>query len=78
MNGNARTQASRRGTADSGVSSEARGWDVGGRVEVRDAAGVDTVEVYATHGSNAGGSREVHVATITKDAAGGLKIHHRI
>ena len=77
VNGNARTQASRRGTADSGVTSEARGWDVGAKIEARDAAGVDVIEVYATHGSNGHGS-EVHVATITKGAAGDLKIHHRV
>ena len=77
VNGNARTQATRRGTPASGVTSTARGWDVGGLVEARADGDADVIEVYATHGSNAEGSN-VHVATIRKNAAGDLEIRHRV
>lgn len=53
MTGQAKTEATRRGSAKSGVEAHVRGWEVGVRVIIRDVGGVDRLEVYKTSGSNA-------------------------
>ena len=60
-----RGEATRMGSASSGISGHVRGWDVGARVEVDDENGQDVVRVYRTGGSN-GGSGEL-LAEFTKD-----------
>lgn len=48
--------STRTGTVAGGLSGHVRGWAVGVRVDARVADGdTDTLEVYATHGSNGGG-----------------------
>jgi hypothetical protein len=57
--GQARTIATRRGSAKSGTTAHVRGWDVGARVVARPHSlrpDEDTLEVYMTHGSNGEGS----------------------
>lgn len=50
-------EATRQGTANSGIRGHVRGWDSGVRVYGRtDAEGRDTFDVYATSGSNGHGS----------------------
>jgi hypothetical protein len=57
--GSAKTSATRRGTAASGVSAHVRGWNIGGRVEVEDDHGTDCVYFYFTYGTNARGSEQL-------------------
>lgn len=52
LSGQARTEATRRGGASSGVTAHVRGWRIGARVEVVDVNGKDVVRVYKTGGSN--------------------------
>jgi hypothetical protein len=48
-----RGEASRLGSAASGISAHVRGWNVGVRVEGRDSDGADSFDIFATGGSNA-------------------------
>lgn len=48
----ARGEATRCGTATSGIHAHIRGWHVGARVEVSNANGIDVVRVYRTGGSS--------------------------
>ena len=51
-----RGRASRQGTEKSGMWAHIRGWDVGVSVDCRaNDDGTDTIYVYETGGSNAGG-----------------------
>lgn len=63
IRGSGRTDATRAGTAASGIRAHIRGWDVGARVDVVDRDGVDVVTVSATGGSNES-ARERDVAEI--------------
>jgi hypothetical protein len=47
-----RGETSRQGTAASGLSGHIRGWNVGGRVEMRADGEEDTAELFVTRGSN--------------------------
>ena len=55
VTGNARAAASRLGTKRNGINAEARGWDIGGVVEVHHDAslgadGADVVNLYVNCG----------------------------
>jgi hypothetical protein len=57
VRGQAKTEATRRGSPTSGLVTECNGWDVG--VECRatvDLNGEDRIEVWMTAGSNSDGS----------------------
>jgi len=59
-----RGAASRMGSKDSGIWSHTRGWNSGVEVVGRvDEDGNDVFEVFATSGSNGGGSRRL-IATV--------------
>jgi hypothetical protein len=45
--------ASRTGSKNSGLSAQAQGWSVGGKVVITHEDGRDVVRVYKTSGSNA-------------------------
>jgi hypothetical protein len=45
--------ASRTGSKNSGLSAQAQGWNVGGKVVITHEDGCDVVRVYKTSGSNA-------------------------
>jgi hypothetical protein len=49
-----RGEATRLGTPASGIESHARGWSIGGSVEMRDRDGSDVVDLALTSGSNGG------------------------
>lgn len=51
LEGQARTGAARRGSTDSGVNADVRGWHVGAQVYAHDNDGADQVNVYMTAGS---------------------------
>lgn len=57
LTGQARTTATRRGSASSGVSAHIRGWGIGVRVNVHDEDGRDVVSVTLTGGSNSTGMK---------------------
>lgn len=61
-----RGQATRCGTAASGMSGHLRGWNTGARVEVIDIEGKDVVRVYRTSGSS-GGKSEMLLAEYGED-----------
>lgn len=71
----ARGQASRIGHATSGIHSHTTGWELGVKVEGHAAGpgGTDVFAIYATSGSN-GGSRPEHIATITRNPDGSLRV----
>jgi hypothetical protein len=52
LKGQARTQATRRGSKTSGIECHVRGWEIGCKAEVNEIAGADQVTVYLTSGSN--------------------------
>jgi hypothetical protein len=54
-----RGEATRVGTKQSGLTAHVRGWDIGARVELSHVDGRDYVRVYATTGSNGGGSDQL-------------------
>lgn len=63
-----RGQATRQGTAKSGIDGHIRGWKVGARVECRvNENGQDVISVCATHGSMGGGRSEV-IAEFTEES----------
>ena len=82
LEGMARTSATRRGSAGSGVSAHVRGWDLGARVTVgavdehagRLEGGTrDGFTVYATGGSN-GGRAELELLEVQEAGAGWLRV----
>ena len=52
---NGKGEATRAGSKVSGLSAHIRGWNVGVSVRIAHLNGVDTVKVYRTSGSAAGG-----------------------
>jgi len=59
-----RGEASRLGTAESGITTETNGWNVGVRVDAHvNDAGQDLIEIYANGGSN-GGTRQRAIALL--------------
>lgn len=56
LTGQAKTTATRRGSAKSGIRSHVRGWDVGVKVFANDKGGKDEIQIYVTTGSNNTGS----------------------
>lgn len=78
IRGSAKTEATRRGSAGSGIESHTRGWDVGVRVVAHPEPETDPNEIirfriYLTGGSNGGkmgsGAGKL-VGTVTLGAAG--------
>lgn len=63
----------RLGGPSSGMTAEARGWDVGGRLVARADGDADVIEVHMTGGSNGGGS---HLVGTIELAAGGRPVFH--
>lgn len=76
LTGQAKTTATRRGSATSGVSAHVRGWPLGIKVEayaVND--GLDGFQVYVTAGSN-GSHADLWLATVEQSANGqGFDVH---
>lgn len=61
-----RGEATRMGTAKSGLQGHLRGWEIGVKVFCRvNSQGEDEIQVYSTSGSN-GGAGDRYIATITK------------
>jgi hypothetical protein len=56
-------ETSRLGSPKSGITAEARGWDVGVKVIGRDIGGEDVFSVFSTSGSN-GGASPVHLGNV--------------
>lgn len=67
VSGRAKTEASRLGSKESGISGHIRGWDQGGRVvcEYNKTLDMDLITIYATTGSNGAGSSQVVAKTNT-------------
>lgn len=65
LKGSAAGEASRIGSAKSGIDARAQGWNVGVRVSGRVEDGEDVFEVFATGGSNAS-CRERHIGTVRR------------
>jgi hypothetical protein len=63
IEGQAKTEATRRGSPSSGMRCHIRGWNVGIRVCLEDHDGKDRLTVYKTGGSN-GASLQELIATI--------------
>lgn len=63
-----RGEATRQGTAKSGMEGHLRGWHVGCRVVVFDDNGQDTIKVYKTGGSS-GLCEQVLIAKFTQHGA---------
>lgn len=68
LNGSAAGEASRIGSAKSGIDARAQGWNVGVRVSGRVVDGEDVFEVFATGGSNAS-CYERHIGTVRRPEA---------
>lgn len=47
-----RGEATRMGTAKSGIYGHIRGWHVGAKIYASHSGGIDTISVYKTSGSN--------------------------
>ena len=64
----AKGEASRTGSKQSGIYAHARGWDIGGSVEVShdEESGTDTVVFFITKGSNNSGAKEIARATVER------------
>lgn len=76
VQGSAATEATRQGTAESGVMGHIRGWDIGIEVEMEAAGDQDIAHVTITRGSNgrrrgnltvAGGEYARYAFTVTLD-----------
>jgi hypothetical protein len=63
MTGSAKTEATRCGTKNSGISAHVRGWEVGVRLYGHAGTESDYFEVYATHGSSGNGA-SVYMGTV--------------
>jgi len=68
-----RGEATRQGTASSGISAHPRGWDLGVRVSGYDDHGTDAFAVNITGGSN-GSREEVNVLTVETMQDGFIQI----
>lgn len=64
-----RGEASRLGSADSGIRAQAQGWNVGVKVYGMDANGRDEFRVYATNGST-GGAPDTFIGVVRLNEAG--------
>lgn len=66
INGQAKTEATRRGSEKSGLIGHIRGWNVGVKVYCNvDENGKDMLSVYRTRGSNGESSRQL-IAIVTE------------
>jgi len=67
VQGQAKTQASRRGSGTTGISGHIRGWDIGIKIVsqplVNDKKDYDCFSIYVTGGSN-GGKQTHKIATV--------------
>ena len=52
-----RGQATRQGSADSGIDGHIRGWDLGGAVDMFAEKDEDIIDIYLTKGSNQSSNR---------------------
>jgi len=66
IEGQAKTQATRRGGKESGIRGHIRSWGLGIEVIGRDDNGIDIFEVWVTSGSN-GSKSPKFVKSFTKD-----------
>lgn len=73
LEGQARTAATRRGSAGSGISAHPRGWDVGVKVVGYDDDEADTFAVGLTGGSH-GNRARVHLVQVTQAAGGFVRV----
>jgi hypothetical protein len=68
IRGKAKTQGTRCGTKNGGMSAHIRGWRIGARVELRHVDGKDVVQVFATNGSASTGDDELLATLVEKEA----------
>lgn len=75
--GRSKTDATRCGTKDRGMSGSVRGWSIGGAIDIlcRRSDEADCVTVYVDKGSNGGGSTMVAEAN---DLDQLIRINHRL
>ena len=59
--------SNRTGRKETGMEGHIRGWSVGARVKISNVDGQDVVKVFATKGSNGGGSNEKLIAEYVGD-----------
>lgn len=62
-----RGEATRMGTPSSGISGHIRGWNVGGKVSMRDRDGKDTAVLTLTGGSNGQWNLGVEIAAFEEE-----------
>lgn len=83
VNGSRDSTATKTGTKASGIDAHARGWDIGGRVRLRQLHGVDILDIDVTGGSNDGASRcaidvrmdpDTHEMTVTVRPRAGVHV----
>ena len=66
INGQAKTQATRRGSKNSGMSAHIRGWNVGVYVVCSHVGGKDIIRVYKTGGSNQGINQGINAPLVAE------------
>jgi len=71
IKGQAKTQATRRGSEKGGMDAHIRGWDVGCRVQAECVDGKDTFTVYRTNGSNNPSNCGYRIAQFNADEIAG-------
>lgn len=64
-----RGEATRQGSANSGLRAHIRGWDVGIKVYAKDVNGKDVFDVYVSSGSN-GKHSDIFIGTAGLDENG--------
>lgn len=69
VRGKGKTEASRLGTAHTGIHAQAQGWGIGGQVSAHEENGKDVVAVFATAGST-GDFRDISIGSISRDGFG--------
>lgn len=67
-----RGEATRMGSASSGIRGHVRGWNVGVAVEGRDDSGRDVFDVFATGGSN--GTEAFRLGTVQRMPGGERRV----
>ena len=67
LKGQAKTEATRRGTADSGVSAHVRGWKSGIKISVEELRGKPSYRIELTSGSTPGKSDRTLLVLPEKD-----------
>ena len=73
LNGQAKTEATRRGNKNSGVGAHVRGWNVGVKIFARADGEKDLIDVYLTTGSDESGS-DIFIGTARQnDYDGGVE-----